>query len=186
MWVIFQLYSDWLIKVFLNLIFPGPLKRFDKKVRVNLETKIRGLSNLRFPNLNRAAKSLQIFKTGGFFGENRSKKMRNAPTLTWPPGPTTFSGFWRGCNSKAVETESKKQTYNRTCDNFFSVSCSDGREYDDMKSGRHFWRHDHAERLQLRVDVLAELPARIPNDVLAHDDPVEVVKRKTVFLVRQI
>ena len=50
-----------------------------------------------------------------------------------------------------------------------------------MKSGRHLGRHDHAERLQLGVDVLAELPARVPDDVLTHDDPVEVVKWETVF-----
>ena len=31
------------------------------------------------------------------------------------------------------------------------------------------------------MDVFSELPARVPDDILTHDDPVEVVKRKTVF-----
>ena len=66
-----------------------------------------------------------------------------------------------------------------TCNNFLRVSSSDGRVDDDVEAGSHLGRDDDAERLQFRMNVLAELAARVPDDVLAHDDPVEVVERKT-------
>lgn len=47
-----------------------------------------------------------------------------------------------------------------------------------MKPGRHFRGHDDAERLQFRMNVFAELTSGVPDDVLAHDDPVEVVERE--------
>jgi hypothetical protein len=36
------------------------------------------------------------------------------------------------------------------------------------------------EGFELRVNVFAKLAARVPDDVLAHDDPVEVVEGKAV------